>query len=51
MEEDALRTQRNERDKEVVSKNCAPITYFIREINNYRIDNAKDITVVMLMVI
>ena len=36
-------------NKEVISKNCAPFTDCISEINNTQIDNAKDLDVVMLM--
>ena len=39
----------NKRNKEVVFKNCAPFTDCASEINNTRLDNAKDIDVVMNM--
>ena len=39
----------NNGNKEVVFKNCAPITDCISEINNRLIHNAKDICVVMNM--
>ena len=39
----------NNRNKEVVFKNCAPFADRISEINNTQIDNAKDIDVVMNM--
>ena len=39
----------NKNDKEVVSKNCAPFTDCISEINNTQKDNAKDIDMVMSM--
>ena len=31
----------DERNKGAISKNCAPFTYCISEINNTQIDNAK----------
>ena len=37
------------RNKKVIFKNCAPFTNCISEINNKRIDHAKDIDVVMPM--
>ena len=37
----------NNKDKEVVFENCAPSTDYISERNNTKIDNAKDIDVVM----
>ena len=37
--------QANERNKGVVSKNCAPFPECISNINNTQIDNAKDIDV------
>ena len=46
---DATARQADERDKGVVSKNCAPFTNCIGEINNTQIDNAKDIDIVMPM--
>ena len=39
----------DERNKELIFKNCAPFTDCISEINNTQIDNAKDVDVVMLM--
>ena len=39
----------NNADEKVIFKNCAPFTYFISEIKNAQIDNAKDIDVVMSM--
>ena len=39
----------NNSNKRVVSKNCAPFTDCISEINNTEVDNAKDIDVVMSM--
>ena len=39
----------NNTDKKVISKNCAPLTNCISEINNTQIDNAKDINIIMLM--
>ena len=35
--------------KKVIFKNCAPFINSIREINNTKIDNAKDLIVVMPM--
>ena len=37
----------NNRNKEVMFKNCTPFTDWMSEINNTQIDNAKDIDVVM----
>ena len=37
----------NEREREVILKNCAPFTDCISEINNTQIDNSKVIDVVM----
>ena len=45
--DDAAARQAVERDKGVASKNCAPFTNCISEINNTQIDNAKDIDIVM----
>ena len=45
--DDAKRS--NERDREVIIKNCAPFSDCISEINNTEIDNAKDLDVMMLM--
>ena len=39
----------NNRNKKVIFKNCAPFTDCISEINNKKIDNAKEISVVMPM--
>ena len=39
----------NNTNKKVIFKNCAPFTNFISEINNTKIDNAKDIDIVMPM--
>ena len=39
----------DERNKGVAFKNCAPFIICISEINNTRIDNCKDIDVIMLM--
>ena len=39
----------NNINKKVISKNCAPFTNCISEINNTQIDNAKDIDIVMPM--
>ena len=36
-------------NKKVIFKNCAPFTNCISEINNTRVDNAKDIDTVMPM--
>ena len=46
---DAAARQADERDKEVVFKNCAPFTNCISEINNTQVDNAKDIDILMPM--
>ena len=37
----------NERNKEVIFKNCAPIIECTSEINNTQIDHAKDLNLVM----
>ena len=37
----------NNRNIKVVSKNCAPFTNCISEINNMQVDNTKDIDIVM----
>ena len=37
----------NNTNKKVISKSCAPVTNCIREINNTKEDNAKDIDIVM----
>ena len=39
----------NNDDKKIISKNCAPFTNCISEINNTQEDNAKDIAIVMPM--
>ena len=39
----------NNTNKKVIFENCAPFTNCISEINNTRIDNAKDIDIVMPM--
>ena len=39
----------NNTNKKVIFKNCAPFTNCISEINNTKIDNAKDIDIVMPM--
>ena len=36
-------------EKNIIIKNCAPLTNCINEINNTQIDNAKDIERVMPM--
>ena len=41
--------QADERDKGVAFKNCGPFTNCVSEINNTKIDNAKDINIVMPM--
>ena len=44
---DAAGRQPDEREKEVIFKNCALFTNCISIINNTQIDNAKDLDVVM----
>ena len=39
----------DEREKEVIFKNCALFTHCISEINNAQIDNSKDIDAATLM--
>ena len=39
----------NNTDKKVIFKNCAPFTICISEINNRKVDNAKDIDIAMPM--
>ena len=39
----------DEREKEVIFKNCALFTHCISEINNAQIHNSKDIDAAMLM--
>ena len=46
---DATARQADERDKEVIFKNCAPFTKCISRINGTDIDNAQDIDIVMPM--
>ena len=41
--------ERDDRDKKVISKNCAPLTDCIGETNNTQVDYAKDLNFVMLM--
>ena len=43
------RTANPNNRKNVITKNCAPFTDCISEINNAQIDNAKDIDIVMAM--
>ena len=47
--DDAAASQANERNKGVISKNCAPFINCKSEINNTEIDNSKDIDIVMPM--
>ena len=47
--DDTAARQADERDKDVVFKNCAPFTNCISEVNNTQIDNTKDIDIVMPM--
>ena len=47
--DNAAAKQADERDKDVIFKNCAPFTNCISEINNTQVDNAKDIDIVMPM--
>ena len=44
---DAVARQADERDKEVIFKNCAPFINCKTELNNTEIDNAKDVDIVM----
>ena len=46
---DAAARRADEQDKGVASKNCAPFTNCISEINNIQVDNVKDIDIVMPM--
>ena len=46
---DAAARQADERDKDVIFKNCASFINCISEINNTQVDNAKDIDIVMPM--
>ena len=48
MGDNAGARQTDERDKEVIFKNCTPFTNCISEINNTYIDILKDLDVVML---
>ena len=41
--------QADEKDKDVIFKNCAPFTNCISRINNTDIDTAQDIDIVMPM--
>ena len=45
---DAAARQRNERNKELIFKNCAWFINFKSQINNTEVDNAKNIDIVML---
>ena len=47
--DNAAAKQADERDKDVIFKNCAPFTNCISEINNTQVDNAKDIDIVIPM--
>ena len=47
----AVAKQADERDKGVAYTNFCPFTKCISEINNTQIDNAKDIDIVMPMLI
>ena len=38
---------RNNRNKKVIFKNCAPFSNCISEINNTQTDNAKDIDILI----
>ena len=42
-------TDANNTNKQVIFKNCARFTYCINKINNTKVDNAKDIGIVMSM--
>ena len=46
---DAAARQADEKDEEVIFKNCGPFIICKTEINNTEIDNAKDIDIVMPM--
>ena len=46
---DAAASQTDERNKEVIFKNCTPFTDFISEINYIQIDNAKGLDTIMPM--
>ena len=43
--DDAAAKQPNERNKEVIFKNCKPFTDCISKINNIQVDNGKDLDV------
>ena len=45
----AARAAANNINRNVIFKNCAPFTNCISEINNTKLDNAKDIDIVMPM--
>ena len=47
--DDAAARQADQRDKDVIFKNCATFTNCISEINNTQVENAKDIDIVMPM--
>ena len=49
MADNAGARQTDERDKEIILKNCAPFTNCISEINNTYIDIPKDLDVAMLL--
>ena len=46
---DAAAKPADQRNKDVIFKNCAPFITYKSEINNTETDNAKDIDIVMLM--
>ena len=46
---DAAARQADERDKELIFKNCTPFTDCVSEINNIQVENAKDLDIVILM--
>ena len=48
---DAAVRQADERDKGVTFKICAPFTNCVSEINDTQVDNAKDIDIVMSIII
>ena len=48
-ENNDARRRLDERNKEVIFKNCAPFTDCISEINNTEVNNAKYVDVVMPM--
>ena len=47
-EDDAAAKQLDQRNKDVIFKNCAPFTKWTSRIKNTEIDNAQDIDIVML---